>query len=192
MAGEDLDLQAALAPVSTLPIPEAQAPALPSLGSFDGEGHAPEPADEAEYGTIAYFGEDIRVALDPLSLELSFEEFMDLASGLEGAEDPRAFGVVRTFLRAIVHPDDFSKFWRLVKANRQDTMKQVEFGKYVVEQVSGHPTEQRSDSARGPLRTPPNSGDDVSSRVQARLEGEGRPDLALVVLHRREAVHSVG
>lgn len=165
--------------------------ALPSIGSWDGAGTS-APQDEAAYGEVAYFGEKIRVALDPLSLELSFEEFMDVASGLEGDTDPRSFGAVRTFLRAIIHPDDFNRFWRLVRVNRQDVLQQMGFGKWLVEEITGHPTEQRSDSAGGPLPTQPNSGDDVSSRVQRRLEGEGRPDLALVVLERRDAVAASG
>jgi hypothetical protein len=80
----------------------------------------------------------------------------------------------------------------MVKAHRQDVIKQMEFGKWLVEEITGHPTERPSGSASGRPPTRQNSEGDVSQRVQQRLETAGRPDLALVVLHRREAVAASG
>jgi hypothetical protein len=125
--------------------------------------------------------------LDPLSLELSFEEFMDMAASIEGVEDTRAFGAVRAFVRTILHPEDFNTWWRLVRTHRQDITAQMEFAKWVLEQVTGHPTERLSGSVDGQPPTGPNSTGDVSLRVQHRLEDQGRADLALVVLAKREA-----
>jgi hypothetical protein len=102
----DADLEAALAPTAAGPGEVA----LPKIGSWDADtGGHPAPED-VEYGEVTYFGEKLRVALDPLSLELSFEEFMDLASQLDGPEDPRSFGAIRQFLRAVIHEDDFNRF----------------------------------------------------------------------------------
>lgn len=159
----------------------------PRIGTWNAAGGDTPAGDEPEYGVVGYYGTDIRVVLDPISLELAFEEFMDVASGLEGVDDPRSFAVVRQFLRLMIHPDDFNTFWRLVRTNRQDTTRQMEFGKWLMEELSGHPIVQQSGSAPGLLGTLPNSGDDASSRVQERLEAQGRPDLALVVVNHREA-----
>lgn len=164
---------------------QRQQPSQPLLGSY-----MPEPSthglEEADYGVVDYFGHPIRVVLDPLSLELTLEEFMDVASTME-EDDMRAVGTVRTFLRTMIHPDDFAKFWRLVRENRQDIFQQMSFGKWLVVQVSGgHPTAQPSDSSGGRPSTQENSEDDVSQRVQRRLEQSGRPDLAAMVLVRRE------
>lgn len=157
----------------------------PVLGSWGGSEQAP-PVGEVEYGVTLYFGKPIRVVLDPLSLELSFEEFMDLAASLDSEEDVRSVGAVRTFLRSMIHPLDFREFWRLVKANRQGIEEQMAFGKWVVEQVTGHPTERPSNSGTGRSQTSTNSEADASWRVQHRLEAQGRPDLALMVVHKRE------
>ena len=163
----------------------AQAQERPLLGSYQ-----PEPSaaglEEADYGVVDYFGSPIRVVLDPLSLELTLEEFMDIAATMED-DDLRAVGTVRTFLRTMIHPDDFPKFWRLVREHRQDIFQQMAFGKWLVTQVSGgHPIERPSDSSDGRPSTQANSEGDVSQRVQALLEQSGRPDLASMVLVRRE------
>jgi hypothetical protein len=162
---------------------------LERLGSF-GDG-GPQPAEqEATYGVVTYFGKPLRVVTDPLSLELTLEEFLDFASTLDGTEDPRAVGAVRAFLRCIIHPDDFQSYWRLVRERRQDIEKQMAFGKYVIELVTGRPTGLPSDSSDGRQTTTANSEDDLSLRVQRRLEEAGRPDLAEVVLKKREYDHA--
>lgn len=153
-------------------------PVGPHLGAWQ-----PEPDSEgvAEYGVVSYFGTDLRVVLDPLSLELTLEEFLDFAMELE-EDDPKSIPAVRRFIRTMLHPDDFEKWWKLVRANRQDVSAQMGFGKWVIEQVTGHPIDAASDSDSGASTTDQNSEGDFSSRVQQRLEAEGRPDLALTVL----------
>lgn len=161
---------------------------LPRLGSYGGSpvqdtGAAP---DEVTYTVVDYFGEPIRVMDDPLSLTLTLEEFMDVAATLEGEDDVRAIGHVRGFLRAMVAPADWVKFWRLVRQNRQGIEEQMGFGKWLIEEMTGHPTGLQSASSDGLQGTDENSEGDVSSRAQHRLEQQGRPDLAAVVVLRRE------
>jgi hypothetical protein len=158
---------------------------LERLGGF-GEAGAQPTEQEVTYGVVTYFGRPLRVVTDPLSLELTLEEFLDFASMLDGEEDPRAVGAVRAFMRCIIHPDDFTGYWNLVRQHRQDVTKQMAFGKYVIELVTGRPTGLPSDSSGGRQTTTANSEDDLSLRVQRRLEASGRPDLAEVVLKKRE------
>lgn len=47
--------------------------------------------------------------------------------------------------------------------------------------LAERPTRRPSDSSAGPQTTTVSSEDALSSRVVARLEGQGRPDLALIV-----------
>jgi hypothetical protein len=161
---------------------------LPRLGSYGGSpvqdaGAAPE---EITYTVVDYFGEPVRVMDDPLSLTLTLEEFMDVAATLEGDTDVRAIGHVRGFLRAMIAPEDWPKFWRLVRQHRQGVEEQMGFGKWLIEEITGHPTALQSASSDGLQGTDGNSEGDASSRVQARLEQQGRPDLAAVVVLRRE------
>lgn len=142
--------------------------------------------EEPELVVVPYFGHDIRVLADPLSLTLVMEEFLDMAAQLEGTEDLRAVGAIRTFLRSMIAPQDFNEFWRLVKTNRQGLEEQMAFGKWLVESLTGHPTDEPSVSSPGPSTTQPRSVGDASSRAKARLEESGRPDLAEAVLLRRD------
>lgn len=170
-------------------VEQAARAALPRLGSWGAAGGTGDDAPpEVDYGVVTYYDKEIRVVWDPLSLELTFEEFIDEAAALEGTEDPRAVGAVRRFLRRMIHPDDFTLFWSLVRLHRQDIRRQMEFGKWLMGEVAGYPTEPQSGSPAGLWDREANSGADVSLRAQARLEAEGRPDLALVVVARREHV----
>jgi hypothetical protein len=164
------------------------ADAMRSLGAWGAEQAPPKEADAGvQWAEVDYFGEKFAVLADPLSMEFVLEEFMDMAAQIDLAdEDPRAVGVVRQFLRAMIKPSDFARFWTAVKTNRQDVVAQMEFGKWLIGEATGHPTEQPSDSSPGVLLTLPKSEDDSFSRVQRRLESQGRPDLALAVLKHRE------
>jgi hypothetical protein len=169
-------------------VPEPQTQDKPDLARIgDWGGTAGAPIVEESYVLVGYFGTDIRVVTDPLHLEQTMEEFLDLAATMDD-EDVRAIGTVRAFLRALVHPDDFAKFWRLVKSNRQDIDAQMGFGKWLVEQMTGHPFAEASVSSPAAASTEPKSAEDVSLRVQRRYEEQGRPDLAIAVLDRRESL----
>jgi len=160
------------------------APSVPQLGSF---GTAPTSVvvTQPRYGSVDYFGVPIRVVADSELLEIDLEEFMAAATQMD-AQDMQALGAVHHFLRRMVHPDDFRKFWDAVRQNRQGIEQQMEFARYLVEAATGHPTDGPSDSSAGPSATAPSSEDDLSSRAQRNLEGSGRPDLAVAVIQRRE------
>ncbi len=54
--------------------------------------------------------------------------------------------------------------------------------------AAGRPTGRPSDSSDGPALTSESFAGDSSSRVVGRLEGQGRPDLALLVLKTQESL----
>ena len=148
-------------------------------------GEAPAEPVVDSYAVVPYFGTDIRVLDDGEVLLIDLEEFLSVASTIE-QEDAAALGLVHQFLRRFIHPDDFRKFWELVRKNRQNLDQQMSFAKWVVEEMSGHPTPLLSDSSDGQQRTAPSSVGDSSSRVVERLAEQGRPDLALAVVHAQE------
>jgi len=162
---------------------EIQQRRLPAFGD------APAEPVEDSYAVVPYFGTDIRVLDDGEVLLIDLEEFLSAASTIE-QDDAAALGLVHSFLRRFVHPDDFRLFWNLVRKNRQNLDQQMSFAKWVVEEMSGHPTPLLSDSSGGQQETGRSSGDDLSSRAIARLEEQGRPDLALAVIHAQESRQS--
>lgn len=166
-----------------LPNPEAVEPRR--LAGF---GAVPDSYDEPQdtYALVPYFGVDIRVMDDGDMLLIDLEEFLSAATSI-ASDDVAALGLIHSFLKRIIHPDDFRKFWDLVRRHRQGLEAQMAFAKYIVEEMTGHPTPLPSDSSGGRQRTEPSSVGDLSSRVQQRLEDSGRPDLGMVVAMAQEA-----
>lgn len=81
----------------------------------------------------------------------------------------------------MVRPEDKDRFEDVCDRERPTDEELMEFIASVMKAVSGRPTSRPSDSSAGPTTTAPSSEPDSSSRVIARLEEQGRPDLALVV-----------
>jgi hypothetical protein len=136
--------------------------------------------------TFDYFGEELRVSPDLTDADLL--DFLEMQADLK-ADDPKAGPIVKSFLRTVVHADDFDRFWALAKQHRQSVEERSETAFKLIEAaVNGTPTERSSDSSGGPQKTDASSTDDSSLRVQRRLEEAGRPDLAVAVLQRREAL----
>lgn len=137
---------------------------------------------------MPYFDVEIRVTGDQDLAEIELAEFMDKALAIDETS-PQAMTMARGFLRELVHPEDWEEFWSAVKRHRQGMEAQMAFARYVVEQITGHPTAAVSDSSPGPSNTATSSTVDYSlaDRVQSRLESEGRPDLALAVVMAQEA-----
>lgn len=166
-----------------LPNPETVEPRrLAGFGS-------PVPEDEIEsttYAVVDYFGTDIRVMDDGDLLLIDLEEFLAAATTI-ASDDASALGLIHTFLKRMIHPEDFPKFWGLVRRHRQGMEQQMAFAKYVMEEMTGHPTPLPSDSSAGRQQTEASSVGDLSSRAQQRLEAAGRPDLGLVVALADEA-----
>jgi hypothetical protein len=163
-----------------LPNPEAVEPRR--LAGF---GSPPEEPAQDTWAVVPYFGVDIRVLDDGDVLLIDLEAFISEASNIS-QDDMAALGLIHSFLKRMIHPDDFRKFWDLVRLHRQDMDAQMSFAKFIIEEMSGHPTPLLSGSSAGQQGTEHSSVGDLSSRAQARLEEQGRPDLASVVLYARE------
>lgn len=158
---------------------------LPRVKGF---GDLPEVIPARQYMVMPYFDVPVRVVADQNLAEIELVEFLDKATTLDEA-DPRAMAIIRTFLRTLVHEDDWDTFWEAVRRYRQGAEDQMAFARYVIETATGHPFEEPSASSPGPSNTEQSSGVDYSlqERVQRRLEDQGRPDLALAALQARRA-----
>jgi hypothetical protein len=89
-------------------------------------------------------------------------------------------------LEACIAKDEWQRFLSHaadVDADDGELMKVVSD---VIELLSGRPTGRPSDSSDGPQTGKASSGGDSSLRVVRRLEDEGRPDKALMVLMAQE------
>lgn len=144
------------------------------LGDF---GTQRPPADD-EFG---YFGHTIRVHPD-FSDVVFLESFAESAA----AVDVGQVEAVNTMMRTLIHPEDFEQFWKLVRANRQQTEDLATLAMDIMESITDRPTERPSDSSDGPRSTDENSPVVSSSPVVRRLESQGRPDLALMVVQTQE------
>lgn len=92
----------------------------------------------------------------------------------------------RNILQHLILPEEWDRFHALCvssRANEQALLKAVQDA---VEAINERPTELPSDSSDGHESTPARSEGDSSLRVIGRLEGKGRPDLALQVTRTQE------
>lgn len=139
-----------------------------------------------EPDTFVYFGTELRT--NPGLTDADLLDFMAENADLED-DNPAAAGILKSFMREVIHPDDFDTFWSLARQHRQTTAERVKVMYTLIEAaVPGTPTGQSSDSSAGLQTTDSSSTDDSSLRAQHRLEDKGRADLAVAVLQRREAL----
>ena len=107
--------------------------------------------------------------------------FASLAAAGADETDPRALAAIEAILEKAVRPEDRERFDDAcddAELSFEDLMAIVV---KIIEDVAGNPTSERSDSSSGPLSTSGPSVGGSSSPVIARLEAQGRPDLALIV-----------
>ena len=130
--------------------------------------------------TFDYFGTEIT------STGVTDTEYLDFMEDVEGlaSNDPRLQRFVKSFARICFGEEQFEEFWRVAKANKQNTDDIFDVLTKVLEASAGRPTEQPSDSSDGQPSTEPKSTGSSSS-LQARLAG--RPDLELLVFKAQEA-----
>ncbi len=151
---------------------------MAKIGSFGDERHI-------EQDTFDWFGQEMRV--NALAGEQAYIDFLEVAGTLD-ERDPQAAVAVKTFMREIVHGDDFDDFWRIGREKRQDTADLFKLAQKIIEAVvATHPTEQSSDSPAGLPATAPSSTAASYKEVRQELEQNGRPDLSLVYLEAEEA-----
>jgi hypothetical protein len=128
-----------------------------------------------------FFGESYR--FNPAEdYQWELLEFTDAAPSGADSELLSGAASVMRLIKAAVHADDWERFRASARKNKalvRDHLMPVVLAAYA--QPIDRPTGLPSGSSDGQPATAPNSADDSSSRVIARLEQQGRPDLALVV-----------
>lgn len=95
--------------------------------------------------------------------------------------------LIYDLLKASIVDERWARFEQLAIDNRSTNDQMWEVMVRVLEVVAERPTQRPSDSSGGPTETPDTSEADSSLRVIARLEEQGRPDLANVVWMAQES-----
>jgi hypothetical protein len=131
--------------------------------------------------TFGYFGETIRV--NPDLSELEILDFAEKANTVK-EDSPEAVMMVKTFFRSAIHGEDFERFWKVSKSNRQSIEDLLDTVNGIIGKVAGRPTGQPSGSSTGRRKTKRRSRGRSSDRALILLEG--RPDLQEAVVMRRE------
>jgi hypothetical protein len=128
-----------------------------------------------------FFGESFR--FNPAEdYQWELMEFAEAATGGADSELLSGIAAVMRLLKSAIHADDWQRFRTSAKANKarvREHLMPVVWAAFA--QPIDRPTGLPSGSSDGQPTTPENSAGDSSSRVIARLEEQGRPDLALVV-----------
>jgi hypothetical protein len=119
-------------------------------------------------------------------------EMLEFADALQngGADGSLLSGAaaVYSLLKAAIVDDEWARFRAAAKKNHAQTERDL---MPIVVRAFQHkterPTVRPSDSSDGPPATPENSERASSLRVVKRLEEQGRPDMAVMVLMAEEA-----
>ena len=140
--------------------------------------------------TFTWGDEKFRINPD-LSDSATLDVF-EIANQLEVDQDnpevqAKALSMAKTFMRDVVHPEDFDRFWKLGRKHRQGTEEYMALGMKVVGGLSENPPSERPASSDGPQPIAVKSVDALSSRVIEREEAKGRSDIAEIVQMAAEA-----
>lgn len=110
------------------------------LGDMSGE--------EAEpiIASFTWFGERFRV--NPDLTETVVVDLFEAAQRVK-IDDPEQFSAAKDYVREHVHPEDFERFWRLVKAKRQNVEALMSLCWGILEGVAERPTPPPSGSSGG-------------------------------------------
>lgn len=148
-----------------------------------------EPAAEtSEDTTVPYFGAEFR--LHPEFGEGTFVDWMEEHGELD-VDDPKNNVKLtlasKRLMRAVIHPDDFDRFWSHAKHHKQGSERLVAFVDFLIGQVTGRPTNAPSDSSPGRETTASGSRPVSTLRELAQGPLSGRPDLLDAAAQRLEA-----
>lgn len=105
---------------------------------------------EKVVASFTYYGTKIRV--NPSLTEIVIMDFFEEAEKV-APRDPHAMVIVKAFARDSIHPDDFEKFWTIVKTRGADTDGVMKVVWKILEGVTARPTGRPSDSSDGPTET---------------------------------------
>jgi hypothetical protein len=134
------------------------------------------------------------------SIELGDIDFNDPSSWTR--EQAKAMGEANDAaldaIKGQIHPDDWDRFMKTARANRQMTLDLMELSQKLTEAIAGFPTGRSADSSATPTRIERRSRSSSSGR--GRLAGpsptdsrkalrllHGRPDLQMAVVRAAEA-----
>lgn len=129
--------------------------------------------------TFEFLGESFDVAERVSTLALM--RFAKVASAGVDVDDMAGLAAMYDLLQQAVAPSDWSRFEAHADAQRVQSDDLLAVIQEVLPIIAGRPTGQPSASSAGRQSRSEPSADDSSSQVIARLEGKGRPDLALMV-----------
>lgn len=110
-----------------------------------------------------------------------------LASGGADADEMASLAALYDVLEQCIAASDWQSFQDAATRSRADgeaLQRAIGAAMHVMQE---RPTSRSSDSSGGPSSTRPSSAGDSSSQVMSRLEQQGRPDLALIVMQAQES-----
>ena len=134
--------------------------------------------------SVEFFGEQFEVA-DRIGL-MPLMRFAKLAKSGADSADMEALVVMYDLIEQTVAPSDWPRFQDCADRNRADSDDLMGLVTKAIELISQRPTSRPSDSSDGPPATKLSSTVVSSLPVKQRLEAQGRPDLALMVLTAQE------
>lgn len=139
--------------------------------------------------TVEFCGVQFRIAEKVAALPLM--RFAKVAKAGVDASELEGLAAMYDLLEQVIHPDDWAKFEKHADQQRADGEQLLEVVQAVFVLLADRPTGRSSDSSDGPRIIEPSSTADSSSpgsNVISRLNGQGRPDLALLVRKREESL----
>lgn len=139
--------------------------------------------------TVEFCGVQFRIAEKVAALPLM--RFAKVAKAGVDATELDGMAAMYDLLEQVIHPDDWAKFERHADQQRADGEQLLEVVQGVFVLLADRPTGRSSDSSDGPRTIEPSSTGGSSSpgsNVITRLNGQGRPDLALLVRKREESL----
>ena len=140
----------------------------------------------SDAASVTFKGEQFRVS-DSIAL-MALIKFAHVAKGGADSSEMDGLAAMYDLLETTIHEDEWDRFQThaiKTRATDKDLMMLV---RKVIRGETERPTSRPSDSSDGPEAVAENSEDASSSpadlhlRVVQRLEAEGRPDKALMVL----------
>lgn len=143
----------------------------------------PDEADDRE--TVDFCGEKFHVA-DRIGL-MPLMRFAKTARAGVDHMDLEGLASMHDMLEQCIAEDEWVAFQDLAGKVRAGGDELFAVVKDVLGALTARPTSRPSDSSDGPPTTSTSSTADFSSRAKLRLETQGRPDLALMVLEAQEA-----
>ena len=97
------------------------------------------------------------------------------------SNDMEGLAALYDLLESVIADADWARFQKAAHRTRASGDELFDFVTSAFKALTGRPTREPSDSSDGPPITSSSSTDGSSSPVIARLEQQGRPDLALIV-----------